>query len=125
MGNGAGSVLVVDDSPTVRLHLRVLLEEAGFEVAEAGNGLEGLEEARRVPFSAIVVDINMPLMNGFELIASLRQLTLHRETPIFVASTEASDEAVQRGINAGATAWLTKPVDPELLVPVLRRAVQA
>jgi two-component system chemotaxis response regulator CheY len=124
MGNGAGSVLVVDDSPTVRLHLRVLLEEAGLQVVEAGNGLEGLETARRLPFSAIVVDINMPLMNGFELIASLRQLDAHRATPIFVASTEASQEAIERGINAGATAWLTKPVDPAVLVPALRRAVQ-
>jgi two-component system, chemotaxis family, chemotaxis protein CheY len=123
MGSPAPTVLVVDDSPTARLQLRLVLEEAGFAVREASNGLEGLEEARGHAVDAIVVDLNMPVMTGLEMIAAVRQLVAHRRTPIIVSTTEASDQAVRRGLAAGATAWLIKPVDPEVLLPALRQAL--
>jgi len=123
MGTGAPTILVVDDSPTARLQVRVVLEEAGFAVLEAGNGLEGLEEARRVAVDAMVVDLNMPVMTGLEMIAAVRMLIAHRKTPIIVASTEASEAAVQEGLAVGASAWLIKPVDAEVLLPALRRAL--
>jgi len=125
MGSGAPTILVVDDSPTARLQLRVVLEEAGFAVLEADNGLEGLEEARRNPVDAMVVDLNMPVMTGLEMIAAVRQLTAHRKTPIIVGTTEASEEAVKEGLAAGATAWLIKPLDAEVLLPALRQALRA
>jgi two-component system chemotaxis response regulator CheY len=119
----APTVLIVDDSPTARLQVRLVLEEAGFAVVEAENGLEGLEKARQRALDAIVVDLNMPVMNGLEMIASVRLLIAHRKTPILVATTEASDETVRQGLAAGASAWLIKPVDAEVLLPALRRAL--
>jgi len=123
MGTGAPTILVVDDSPTARLQLRVVLEEAGFGVEEAENGLEGLEAARLHPVDAIVVDLNMPVMTGIEMTAAVRQLIAHRQTPILVATTETSEEVIQQGLAAGATAWLIKPLDPEVILPALRQAL--
>jgi two-component system chemotaxis response regulator CheY len=125
MGNGQPpppTALIVDDSPTVRLHLRALLEEQGYRVAEAENGLEGLEEARQSPYQVIIADVNMPIMDGLEMIVGLRQLTSHKQTPIFVATTEVSEELVARGLAAGATAWLVKPIDATMLASALRSA---
>lgn len=123
MGTGAPTILVVDDSPTARLQLRVVLEEAGFTVEEAENGLEGLEAARLHRVDAIVVDLNMPVMTGIEMTAAVRQLIAHRQTPILVATTETSEEVIQQGLAAGATAWLIKPLDPEVILPALRQAL--
>jgi two-component system chemotaxis response regulator CheY len=127
MGNRAATptILVVDDSPTVRMHLCDLLEEHGFQVVSATNGLEGLEEARKAPVDLMIVDVNMPVMTGLEMIAGVRRLIAHRNTPIFVATTEASDEAVRVGMAAGATAWIVKPVEAEILVPAILRALRA
>jgi two-component system chemotaxis response regulator CheY len=124
MGSGGPTILVVDDSPTARLQVRVVLEEAGYQVEEATNGLEGVERARQAPFAAIVADVNMPVMTGIEMIGAVRQLDAHRKTPILVASTEASPQAVAEGMAAGATAWLVKPVDAEVLLPALRQALR-
>jgi two-component system chemotaxis response regulator CheY len=117
------TILVVDDSPTARLRVRLLLEEAGFQVVEATNGLEGLELARQGAFAALIVDLNMPVMNGLEMMVAIRQLAAYRQTPILMASTEAAPAAVAEGRAAGATAWLIKPVDPERLLPALRQAL--
>jgi two-component system chemotaxis response regulator CheY len=124
MGSGGPTVLIVDDSPTARLQVRVLLEEAGYQVVEADHGLEGLELARQTAFAAIVVDVNMPVMTGIEMIRAVRQLVAHRSTPIFVASTEAAPQAVAEGMAAGATAWLIKPVDAEVLLPAIGQALR-
>jgi two-component system chemotaxis response regulator CheY len=124
MGTGAPTILVVDDSPTARLQLRVVLEEAGFAVVEAENGLEGLEEARRRSLDAIVVDLNMPVMTGLEMTVAVRQLTAHRQTPILMATTEESPEAIQQGLAAGASAWLIKPLDAEVILPALRQVLR-
>ena len=78
MGSGGPTILVVDDSPTARLQVRVLLEEAGFQVVEATNGLEGLEEARQGTFAAIVADHNMPVMTGVEYPSGLDDERLAR-----------------------------------------------
>jgi two-component system, chemotaxis family, chemotaxis protein CheY len=127
MGYGqevAATVLIVDDSPTVRLHLRSLLEEHGFQVEEAGNGLEGLEAARQTRYQVIIADVNMPIMNGLDMIAGIRQLDAHRDTPIFVATTEVSDDMVQEGAARGASGWIVKPLDAEVLIPAIRRALR-
>lgn len=127
MGHGQGmtaTVLIVDDSPTVRLQLRALLEEEGCQVVEAGNGLEGLETARQGAFDLIIADVNMPIMNGLEMIAGIRRLDAHRKTPIFVATTEVSPQAMQQGTAAGADGWLVKPVDAEVILPLVRRTLR-
>ena len=124
MGSGGPTILVVDDSPTARLQLRLVLEEAGYQITEGTNGLEGVELARQGAFAAIIADLNMPVMTGLEMIVAVRQLAAHRKTPILVASTEAAPRMVAEGMAAGASAWLIKPLDAEVLLPALRQALR-
>jgi two-component system chemotaxis response regulator CheY len=118
------TILIVDDSRTIRQQTRVLLENNGFHVVEAGNGVEGLEEAKKGPVDLIIVDVNMPAMNGLEMISHVRKLDGYAKTPIFVLTTEASGEIVRRGKAVGATAWVVKPFKPELLVPAILKVLK-
>jgi two-component system chemotaxis response regulator CheY len=114
------SILVVDDSAVVRQHLQQALEASGFSVAEADNGARGLALACEGDFDLMIVDVNMPVMDGLEMISKLRALRKYKATPIFVLTTESGTGAVQDGKAAGATAWIVKPVKAELLVRAIR-----
>ena len=103
-------ILVVDDALTVRLFCRDTLERAGFEVEEAGNGIEGLERALGGGFDLLLVDINMPRMDGYEMVRHLREDPALHSVPVVAISTEASDADVVRAYRAGATVYMVKPV---------------
>ena len=110
-------MLVVDDASLVRLYYRRALEEAGFEVFEALNGIEALERVMGEPVDLLIVDINMPRMDGVTFLKALRQKQLPLSSiPALVTSTEnaAQDFAVARA--AGANFYLAKPVSQERLV---------
>jgi two-component system chemotaxis response regulator CheY len=115
------SVLVVDDSASIRLQLRQALEDSGFSVAEADNGEKGLELARGSdPIDLMIVDVNMPIMDGLEMIGQVRGLKAHVNTPIFVLTTESGAATVKDGRAVGATAWIVKPVQSDVLVKGIR-----
>lgn len=114
------AVLVVDDSASVRRQLRDTLEGAGFLVAEAEDGERGLELAREAPVHLMIVDLNMPVMDGLEMIRKVRDLKEHKKTPIFVLTTESGMNAAKQGKEAGATAWIVKPVKGDVLVKGIR-----
>lgn len=110
-------ILVVDDANLVRLYYRDALERAGFEVDEAMNGLEGLEKLLASPADLLVVDVNMPQMDGLTFLAALRAKDLPlAATPVLVTSSEsgAQDKAAARA--AGANFYLVKPITQEALV---------
>lgn len=109
------AALVVDDAATVRMYHRKILGDAGYDVVEAGNGYEGLEVAIARPFDLIVVDVNMPLMDGYEMIAAVRREGPNRTTPILMVSTEIDPADELRGYACGATVYLAKPVAPDVL----------
>jgi two-component system chemotaxis response regulator CheY len=113
-------VLVVDDSASVRAYHREILADAGFEVCEAGNGYEAHELTLTQPFALLVVDVNMPVMDGYRLVAAVRRESRRPDVPIIMVSTErdAADqaEAYQRGANL----YLVKPADPTQLVLTAR-----
>ncbi len=113
---GAPRVLVVDDAATVRLYHRQLLHGAGFEVAEAANGLEAVEAAMVDLFDLFVVDVNMPKMNGYACVRTLRGETVGTSAPIVMISTEDRADDADRAYAAGANLYLVKPVDGERLV---------
>ena len=110
--------LVVDDAATVRMYHRQILHDSGFDVSEAANGYEGLEAAIAQRFDLIVVDVNMPLMDGYEMVAEVRREGLNRTTPIVMVSTELDADDKTRGYTSGATAYLGKPVPPDVLESV-------
>ena len=115
------TILTVDDSRTIRDMLAITLSAAGYEVVQAEDGVEALERLRDTHPSAIVTDINMPRMDGFELIEEVRRDVAHRGTPILVLTTESEPERKARAKEAGATGWIVKPFNPDKLLDALRR----
>ena len=111
-------VLVVDDAATVRLYHSKLLGDAGFSVAEAANGLEGVEAALGTPFDLFLVDVNMPKMNGYTCIETLRSETVGTAAPVIMISTEDRPGDADRAYAAGANLYLVKPVAADRLVRI-------
>lgn len=119
------SILVVDDSFTVRHQLRTMLEGAGYRVMDAANGEAGLQLARGRRFDLVFADVNMPGIDGLEMIQRIRALSDYDATPIFVLTTESSPSVVARGREAGATAWIVKPFNPELVLRAVAKVLKA
>ncbi len=110
-------VLVVDDSSLVRLYYRTALEEAGFEVEQAINGIEAMEKVLSEPFDLVIVDVNMPRMDGFTFLRSLRSGAAGVATvPALMISTESDVQDVSEAGAAGANFYLVKPVTEVELV---------
>ena len=118
------SVLVVDDEPTARTMLRLILVRAGFEVLEAKDGSEALAEVRREVPDAMILDIMMPGIDGFEVCRILRDEERTFDLPIIMLSARADAESVNRGLQLGATKYLTKPVMPDELTRHVREVLQ-
>jgi two-component system chemotaxis response regulator CheY len=116
----ARCILIVDDSASVRRQLRDALEADGFAVIEAENGARGLAIAAETVVHLMIVDVNMPVMDGIEMIGKVRDIPAHKTTPIFVLTTESGTEAAKRGKGVGATAWIVKPVKPDVLIKGIR-----
>lgn len=114
-------VLAIDDSRTIRNLLRVSLEGAGFEFHSACDGQEGVDIFPEVDPDVVITDINMPKMDGFGVIDTLRSGPNRTNVPILVLTTESSDKLKSRARSAGATGWIVKPFDDASLVSVLRR----
>jgi two-component system chemotaxis response regulator CheY len=108
-------ILVVDDATVVRLYYRQILEREGYRVDEAINGIEGLEKAVQTPFDLCVVDVNMPMMDGYAFLRALRREPSTRAVPALITTTEASSGDHRAALQAGANFYLTKPVLPDQL----------
>jgi two-component system, chemotaxis family, chemotaxis protein CheY len=110
-------ILVVDDANLVRRFYREALERAGFEIDEALNGVEALEKLVSESFDLVIVDINMPQMDGFTFLKTLRKQTAPLSSvPALVISTEAGPQDIAAARSAGANFYLVKPVRQDTLV---------
>ena len=121
-------ILVVDDSPTMRGMVSHALNEAGFQTKEAENGKDALIKLTTMEMSGekpdvIVTDINMPEMDGIELVREIRKLPTFKRVPVLVLTTENTEEKKEVGREAGATGWLVKPFDSELILKVIRKVM--
>ena len=111
-------ILVIDDAATVRMYHRNILEEAGYLVDEAINGVEALEKALQANYDLYLVDVNMPKLDGYGFLRELRSNDIP-QAPAIMISTEAAAEDRQRAYAAGANFYMAKPMQPEqLLAPV-------
>lgn len=117
-------ILAVDDSPSMREMVRLALTAVGFEVSQAVDGQQALEMARKSVFDLVLSDVNMPEMDGIELIRALRAEAAYRHTPILMLTTEASLDRKREGKEAGATGWIVKPFDPAQLVATMQRVLR-
>jgi len=119
------NVLVVEDSKAIRSMIRVSLEEAGGLFAvEAGNGFEALKTLPTRRFDLIITDINMPDINGLELIGYVKSNPAYRDIPLIIVSTEKSEEDKKRGIALGAAGYVVKPFKKEELMVMVMKALE-
>lgn len=116
-------ILAVDDSASMREMVRLALTAAGFEVTQAVDGQRALDLARTSNFDLVLSDVNMPQMDGIELIRALRAEAGYRHTPILMLTTEASLDRKREGKEAGATGWIVKPFEPAQLVATIKRVL--
>lgn len=115
-------ILVVEDSVSTRSLVRAILEDPAFsavvgpvEVTEAQSGFDAMRLLPRTRYDLIITDINMPDVNGLELIHFIRRSGQYRTTPLVIISTQATERDVERGRKLGADAYVPKPFTPDLL----------
>lgn len=112
----AATILVADDSATMRMIVQATLTGAGWKVLTASNGQEALEMARAHPVDLVVSDWNMPVKGGLELIQGLREEDRYMDVPVLVLTTEDDVDSKMAARDLGVCGWLSKPVDPDVLV---------
>ncbi|WP_341235389.1 response regulator [uncultured Sulfitobacter sp.] len=118
------SILAIDDSRTMRDLLRMTLEDAGFFVTTAEDGADGVQKLADANPDVIITDINMPVMDGFGFIETVRGSGRNKSVPILVLSTENSPELKDRARSVGATGWIVKPFNDTRLVSAIRRVAR-
>ena len=111
----AKKILIVDDSLTVRLYHRQILEKNGFECDEAENGMEAIEKAQLNTYDLYIVDINMPVLDGYSFVKRSRDNEGHL-APVIMVSTESETKDIDLAYESGASMYLIKPVRPDDLI---------
>jgi two-component system chemotaxis response regulator CheY len=117
------TVLAADDSATMRQMVGFCLKRAGFDVVEASDGRDALSKLKGRKVDLVITDLNMPNLNGIDLIKQVRLLPGYRFTPILMLTTEAQETRKKEGQAAGATGWIVKPFDPDQLLKVVKRVL--
>lgn len=117
----AKKILTVDDSKTMREMVSFTLKNAGHEVLEAEDGVHALQVLEGNKPDLIITDLNMPNMDGFELITAVRKEGASKYVPILILTTESDTNKKERGKAAGATGWIVKPFNPEKLLQVVNK----
>lgn len=117
------TALVVDDSATMRDMVAFSLKSAGFETLTAGDGQQALDVLHGASVDLIISDLNMPVMDGFTFIRQARSRDALKGVPILVLTTESQAHMKEQGKAAGATGWLVKPFNPDMLLKVVAKVV--
>jgi len=118
------AIMTVDDSVSVRMMVTYTLKVAGYDVAEAADGEEAWTKLQDGAFGLLIVDINMPNLNGLDLLERIRARGgAHRFVPVVMLTTESQREKRDRAKVAGATAWMVKPFSPESLLEVVGKVL--
>ena len=117
------TVLIVDDSSSVRTVVRTALTGAGYEVIEASDGKDALSKLNGAKIHLIVTDVNMPNMDGISFVKAVKQDPNYKFTPICMLTTEAEQSKIAEGKAAGAKAWIVKPFQPPKLLDAVSKLV--
>ena len=119
-------VLIVDDSATTRALIVATIEEMdGFETIEAPNGFEALKRLPQQRLDLIVTDINMPDINGLEIVHFVKHHPQYKSIPLIIVSTEGSEDDVKKGLELGASAYVKKPFEPDVLRSTIRQVIKS
>lgn len=118
----AKKVLVVDDSAAIRQSITYVLQQGGYDVVEAKDGMDGLSVLQGMDVvDLIITDVNMPNLDGISFIRKVRELAAFKFTPIIVLTTESQGSKMNEGKEAGATGWIVKPFSAEKLLGVVKK----
>ncbi|MCL4107039.1 UNVERIFIED_CONTAM: hypothetical protein GTU68_050270 [Idotea baltica] len=118
-------ILVVDDSATVRQQVTAALTQAGLEVDEAVDGLAGANRIKSGGISCVVCDVNMPKMDGIEMVTEVKSDSRFANLPIIMLTTEGAKELIQKAKAAGACGWIVKPFKADMLVAAVKKLATA
>ncbi len=119
----AKTVLIVDDSASLRQVVSIALKSAGYEVLEASDGQDALGKLSGQKVHLVISDVNMPRMDGITLVKNLKQMPAYRFTPIIMLTTESQEEKKLEGKAAGAKAWMVKPFRPEQMLGAVQKLI--
>ncbi|KRW60615.1 chemotaxis protein CheY [Aeromonas allosaccharophila] len=117
------TILIVDDSATIRQVVGMTLKGAGYEVMEASDGKDALKKLDGKKISLIISDVNMPNMDGITFVKEAKKLASYKFTPIMMLTTESQDSKKQEGQAAGAKAWVVKPFQPEQMLAAVAKLI--
>lgn len=117
------TVLCVDDSASMRQMVRLTLTGGGYSVVEAVDGKDALDKARTLSADLVITDLNMPNMDGLSFIRELRGIGSYKGIPIVFLTTESDEDKKGEAKSAGATAWITKPFQPERLLAIAKKVL--
>jgi len=120
----SAKVLVVDDSRAIRQQVGTALAQAGYQVIEAEDGVQGLNTiGLQRDIAMVICDVNMPNMNGLEMLAAVKSDSSNAALPIFMLTTEGKADLIQQAKRNGAKGWIVKPFKPDQLVAAVRKIV--
>lgn len=117
-------ILVSDDDSSIRALLKIVLEDEGYEVITAGDGKEAIAKANELNPDCIVLDVTMPLVDGFEVLGILRTLKTEKHIPIIILSARDKMDDKLRGVFQGADAYLTKPFNLDILKDTIKEVLK-
>lgn len=119
----AKTIMIVDDSASIRMVVRLTLEGEGFNVIDASDGVEALKKLNGVKIHLMITDVNMPNMDGITLVQEAKKLPTYKFTPMMMLTTEVSEDKKMQGRSAGAKAWLVKPFQPPVLLNAVSKLI--
>lgn len=119
----AKTILIVDDSSSLRNVVKIALTEAGYDVIEGGDGKEGIGALDGRKVHLIISDVNMPNMDGISMVKEIKKMPNYQFTPIIMLTTEAGDDMKSQGKEAGVKAWVVKPFKPDQMLNAVSKLI--
>jgi two-component system chemotaxis response regulator CheY len=117
----SATILVVDDSVTVRQQVSSVLTQSGFRVVEACDGLQGAARISQGGIDCVICDVNMPNMNGIEMVQQVKSESANKDLPIVMLTTEGAKDLIAQAKQAGAKGWIVKPFKADLLIAAIEK----
>lgn len=117
------TILIVDDSSSLRNVVKIALSEAGYDVIEGGDGTEGIKALDGRKVHLIISDVNMPNMDGITMVKEIKKMGTYQFTPIIMLTTEAGDDLKSQGKEAGVKAWVVKPFKPDQILNAVSKLI--
>lgn len=118
------TIMIVDDSASIRSVVEIALKGAGYNTIQACDGMDALGKLNGEKISMIICDVNMPRMDGISFVKEVKKLPAHKFIPICMLTTEAEQSKMQEGKAAGAKAWIVKPFQPDQLLKAVAMLAQ-